>query len=174
MAKGYDMMAEQAAPQFEEKQFFEYHLYTLQRKTTIKDNQTKQVTLLDAGNAGVKKVYIVQPGGSYWFVTAATRARFVLPALVVRTIQFIMASTIGITKAMEAKISKERVSKRVTPSLQFTLGGYSGHSALIMYYADRFVYFGTIQHSWVSRGRPHERLMLATRSRQPSGPKFPK
>lgn len=52
---------------FEEESFFEYHLYTLQRRTTIKDNQTKQVTLLDAGNVGVKKVYIVQPGGAYWF-----------------------------------------------------------------------------------------------------------
>ncbi len=36
------------APQFKEESFFEYHLYTLDRRTTIKDNQTKQMTLLDA------------------------------------------------------------------------------------------------------------------------------
>ena len=32
-----------------EEQMFEYHLYTLGRPTTIKDNQTKQVALLHAG-----------------------------------------------------------------------------------------------------------------------------
>ena len=32
-----------AAPQFQEKSFFEYHMYTLQRKTTVKDNETKQI-----------------------------------------------------------------------------------------------------------------------------------
>jgi hypothetical protein len=37
-----------AAPQFREEAFFEYHLYTLERKTTLKDNSTKQVTLLTA------------------------------------------------------------------------------------------------------------------------------
>jgi len=47
-----------AAPQFEEKAFFEYHLYTLQRKTTIRDNETKQVELLSAANVPVKKVYV--------------------------------------------------------------------------------------------------------------------
>ena len=39
------------APQFEEETFFEYHLYTLDRPTTIKDNQTKQLNLMQA--AGV-------------------------------------------------------------------------------------------------------------------------
>src|SRR2546428_611897 len=37
------MMAEAAAPGFEEKAFFEYHLYTLGRPTTVADNQTKQI-----------------------------------------------------------------------------------------------------------------------------------
>lgn len=32
-------------PQFEEKSFFEYHLYTLQRPTSLKDNSTKQIEL---------------------------------------------------------------------------------------------------------------------------------
>jgi hypothetical protein len=34
---------EAASPQFKEESFFEYHLYTLDRRTTIKDNQTKQM-----------------------------------------------------------------------------------------------------------------------------------
>ena len=39
---------QEAAPQFKEEAFFEYHLYTLDRRTTVKDNQTKQMTLLQA------------------------------------------------------------------------------------------------------------------------------
>ena len=35
-----------AAPAFAEESFFEYHLYSLDRKTTVKDNQTKQISLL--------------------------------------------------------------------------------------------------------------------------------
>ena len=46
-----------SAPQFEEKSFFEYHLYTLQRKTTLKDNQTKQISLFTADNVPVKKLF---------------------------------------------------------------------------------------------------------------------
>jgi hypothetical protein len=40
--------AEAAAPGFEEKAFFEYHLYTLGRPTTLPDNSTKQIELFDA------------------------------------------------------------------------------------------------------------------------------
>jgi hypothetical protein len=38
----------EAAPGFEEKAFFEYHLYTLGRPTTLPDNSTKQIELFDA------------------------------------------------------------------------------------------------------------------------------
>jgi hypothetical protein len=58
------------APQFEEKAFFEYHMYTLQRKTTVKDNQTKQISLLSANNVPVKKLFIYDPVdyfGFYWY-----------------------------------------------------------------------------------------------------------
>jgi hypothetical protein len=47
----------EAAPQFEEKAFFEYHLYTLQRPTTIHQAQTKQVELLSAADVPAKKVF---------------------------------------------------------------------------------------------------------------------
>lgn len=60
LAKGRmaEMVTLAAEPQFEEKAFFEYHLYTLQRKTTIRDNETKQIELLTAANVPVKKVYV--------------------------------------------------------------------------------------------------------------------
>ena len=41
----------------QEESFAEYHLYTLPRRTTIKQNQSKQVSLLSGTNVGVKKVY---------------------------------------------------------------------------------------------------------------------
>jgi hypothetical protein len=39
-------MAEEAAPGFVEKSFFEYHLYTLGRRTDLPDNSTKQLQLM--------------------------------------------------------------------------------------------------------------------------------
>ncbi len=44
-------------PQFEEKPFFEYHLYTLLRPSTIKDNEIKQVSLFPASDVKVKKIF---------------------------------------------------------------------------------------------------------------------
>jgi hypothetical protein len=40
---------------FQEESFFEYHLYTLTRPTTLRNNEQKQVTLLEAANVGVQK-----------------------------------------------------------------------------------------------------------------------
>lgn len=49
-------VAEMAAqPQFVEDSFFEYHIYTLQRPSTIKDNQTKQISLVEALDVPVRK-----------------------------------------------------------------------------------------------------------------------
>ena len=52
--------------QFIEQSFFEYHIYDLQRKTTIKDNQTKQVNLLEANDATVSKELIVRGQQNYY------------------------------------------------------------------------------------------------------------
>lgn len=49
-----------------EEGLFEYHLYTLQRPTTIKNNQTKQVSLLSATNIPVKKEFILK-GYDYYY-----------------------------------------------------------------------------------------------------------
>lgn len=54
------MSMDASAPQFQEKAFFEYHQYDLQRKTTIKNNQTKQISLLEAAGVQVQKEYSVQ------------------------------------------------------------------------------------------------------------------
>jgi hypothetical protein len=47
-----------ASPQFKEEEFFEYHIYTLQRPSTLKNNQTKQISLLAAEQVPVKKEFV--------------------------------------------------------------------------------------------------------------------
>lgn len=51
---------------FQEEAFFEYHIYDLQRPTTIKNNQTKQISLLSAAGAGIEKEFMVR-GEEYYF-----------------------------------------------------------------------------------------------------------
>ena len=53
-------MERRLTPQFEEKPFFEYHIYDLQRETTIKDKQTKQVSLLEAAGVKIQKEFLVE------------------------------------------------------------------------------------------------------------------
>jgi hypothetical protein len=48
-----------APPRFEEKGFFEYHLYTLNGTTTLKDNQVKQIRLFAETPVSVKKKFQV-------------------------------------------------------------------------------------------------------------------
>ena len=47
-----------AAPQFQEKSFFEYHLYTLGRATTIRSAETKQIELVSGGGLKLKRAYV--------------------------------------------------------------------------------------------------------------------
>ena len=49
-----------------EEQMFEYHLYSLERPTTIKDNQTKQVALLQATGVPCKKDLLLQGNDFYY------------------------------------------------------------------------------------------------------------
>ncbi|GAI17427.1 unnamed protein product [marine sediment metagenome] len=46
---------------FEEKEFFEYHLYTLPRKVTVADKEIKQISLFEPASTPVEKVYLYQP-----------------------------------------------------------------------------------------------------------------
>jgi hypothetical protein len=49
-----------------EESFSEYHLYTLNRRTSIFDKETKQVSLLDASHFPVEKHFVVN-GQSYYY-----------------------------------------------------------------------------------------------------------
>lgn len=51
----YSTMADAAG--FEEKAFFEYHMYTLGRPTTVANNEVKQVSLFDPATTPIKKLY---------------------------------------------------------------------------------------------------------------------
>ena len=46
---------------FDQKSFFEYHLYTLPRKATLANNEIKQISLFEPAGSAVEKVYIYQP-----------------------------------------------------------------------------------------------------------------
>ncbi|MCZ7392841.1 MAG: DUF4139 domain-containing protein [Candidatus Methanoperedens sp.] len=46
-----------APPGFTQEGLFEYHLYTLQRPTTLNNNEIKQISLLSADNVPAKKEY---------------------------------------------------------------------------------------------------------------------
>lgn len=54
-----------AAPQFAEKAFAEYHLYTLQGKTDLNNNQTKQMTLFAANAVPTKKLFVFEADRNY-------------------------------------------------------------------------------------------------------------
>lgn len=58
--------ARPAAPQFGEEAFFEYHIYTLGRPATVKDNQTKQISLVSADAVPVKKE-LVYYGAQFYY-----------------------------------------------------------------------------------------------------------
>lgn len=60
-------MAPMPAPRpFKEEGLFEYHLYTLDRPTSLLDKEQKQVSLLSASNIALEKKLIFY-GQSYWF-----------------------------------------------------------------------------------------------------------
>ena len=54
------------ARQFSEEGFFEYHLYTMARPTTVRNNEQKQVTLLEAADFGLTKRLIFH-GAEYYY-----------------------------------------------------------------------------------------------------------
>ena len=56
-AKGARLDMATASAGFEEKTFFEYHMYTLGRPSTIANNETKQVSLFEPANTPIKKLY---------------------------------------------------------------------------------------------------------------------
>lgn len=63
------MRAEAPASTMAQEALFEYHLYTLQRPTTIADSQTKQVALLSATGVPVSKELVLQ-GNDYYYLSS--------------------------------------------------------------------------------------------------------
>ncbi len=68
----HDMMmksvtaAEGAQPQFTQTELFEYKLYSLQRKTDLANNETKQIELTSSQNVAAKKVFIYDGLADTW------------------------------------------------------------------------------------------------------------
>jgi len=58
--------AAESAPAMSQESFSDYHLYTLERKTSVNNNETKQVSMLNATGFPVVKRYIVD-GQSYYY-----------------------------------------------------------------------------------------------------------
>jgi hypothetical protein len=55
-----------AAPQFAQENFSEYHLYTLERRTSIENQETKQISLLQGSGVPTEKVFVVNGQDFYY------------------------------------------------------------------------------------------------------------
>jgi hypothetical protein len=58
--------AKAAPPQFEQENFNEYHLYSLERKTSIENNESKQISLLSGTQVPVEK-FLLTEGSRYYY-----------------------------------------------------------------------------------------------------------
>ena len=59
---GYDLVLPMPCESaFEEKSFFEYHLYTLGRPTTLRDQETKQIQMVAGSGMTMKRAYVYYP-----------------------------------------------------------------------------------------------------------------
>ena len=67
------MAAPAAAPQFAQENISEYHLYTLDRRTTLENNESKQISLLQASGFPVEKHFEVNGQTFYYQNAAPTR-----------------------------------------------------------------------------------------------------
>lgn len=66
-----------APQQFQEKEFFEYHIYNLQRPATIAQNETKQISLFEAGDVKATKKFYYRSGGnqSYYYGNSSNTSK---------------------------------------------------------------------------------------------------
>jgi hypothetical protein len=67
----HEAMVAKAAPQFEQENFSEYHLYSLARRTSVEDKETKQISLLEGSGIPVEKRYVAN-GQNFYYHTAQT------------------------------------------------------------------------------------------------------
>ena len=68
-------MAAAPAREMAREEVFDYHLYSLGRSTTLRDNQTKQVALLTAAQVPVRKEYLLTGESWYYQSQASDRGR---------------------------------------------------------------------------------------------------
>lgn len=69
MAMRADMaraIAAKAPEQFQQENFSEYHLYSLGRRTSVEDKETKQISLLQGTGVPVEKVFVVNGQNFYY------------------------------------------------------------------------------------------------------------
>jgi len=66
MGKAVRTMNAPAAPQFTQEGFSEYHLYSLERRTSIQNNESKQISLLNGTGVPVEK-YLMVEGQAYYY-----------------------------------------------------------------------------------------------------------
>jgi hypothetical protein len=66
MMRDERMMSKAAAPQFQQENFSEYHLYSLGRRTSVEDKETKQISLLQGSGVPVDKVFVVNGQNFYY------------------------------------------------------------------------------------------------------------
>jgi hypothetical protein len=62
--------AANAPAPFQQESFSEYHLYSLNRRTSIFDQESKQISLLNASHFPIRKVYVVN-GQAFYYRAAA-------------------------------------------------------------------------------------------------------
>jgi hypothetical protein len=102
MMKREMLMAEAPAPPagFQERSFAEYHLYDLGRKTTLANNETKQIELFDVHDIGYTTEYLFsQPENRYYYEESpetATGEEALNPLKVVATIENRKENKLGI------------------------------------------------------------------------------
>jgi hypothetical protein len=77
-----DMVAMAApAAAMQEESLLDYHLYTLERPTSILDNQTKQVALLSAQKVSAAKDYVLQGADYYYYGQYGELGKKMKPAI---------------------------------------------------------------------------------------------
>ena len=69
------MMADAQSSGFAQQSLFEYHLYTLQRPTSIKNKQTKQIALINATTINTSKKLIIEGHSSHYSKTGSYSAK---------------------------------------------------------------------------------------------------
>ncbi len=101
-------------PEFEERQLFEYHIYTLPRKITLQNNQEKQVLFLTSQDIPFRRVYTFETGARHWWWDRRVEP---LRAPVKVTLEFKNDEEFGLGKPLPA--GRVQVYKETEAGLEF-------------------------------------------------------